>query len=360
MLLDVGCETVVVYLDLTNIVADDEALTKIFAAKGASALLPCLSCKNVLAAGRDCGSSGYFVGVDCLEVSQFDCGSDEDFFARMDAVNNARKDWENGTDTKKNYESLEVTMGTTSNIFGLLAAPDLRDVVRPAKIITHDIQHICFCGGVVGIELHQFLLKLKAAVGLEPHHIRDCLKANWSFPCHRKTSGAAMSELFCPARMDASNAASRFKGQASELLGVYTMLRHIVVEHIGKVPARLNRVKKEYDSFMAMCDVCDSVRVYKACGWKSSADFLSTVQLYLRKFNSAYGIDGDDVRYAVPKHHKLLHTPRQIQRDGFMLDNWTTERKNGIVKKAFEHTHNNRSWMKKTPQQIPLGRVNWT
>ena len=133
--------------------------------------------------------------------------------------------------------------------------------------------------------------------------------------------------------MEASNAASRFKGKASELLAIYTILRHIVVEHIAAVPDRLNRVEKEFESFMAMCDVCDSVRVYKSGGWKSSDAFLSTVQRYLTKFNSAYGFDGEDVRYAVPKHHKLLYAPRQIDRDGFMMDNWTTERKNGIVNK---------------------------
>ena len=209
-------------------------------------------------------------------------------------------------------------MGMQSNRCGLLAARDLRGLLRPERVITHDIQHICFCGGVVGIELHLILLKIKEAIGLEPHHIRQWLEADWQFPDHRNTSGAAMSKLFCPARLEASNAANRFKGQASELLGVYTMLRHILDEHIGKVPDRLNRVKKEFESSMAMCDVCDSVRLYKAGGWKNSADFLSNVQLYLRKFREAYGIDGDDVRNAVPKHHKLMHTPRQVQRDGFI------------------------------------------
>ena len=125
-----------------------------------------------------------------------------------------------------------------SNFYGLLAATDLRCYVRPADIITHDVQHICFCGGVVGVELYQFLLKLKEAVGMEPHHIRPCLEATWSFPDHRKASGVALSRLFSPERMESSNAASRFKGQASELLAVYTMLRHIVVEHVGKVPER--------------------------------------------------------------------------------------------------------------------------
>ena len=281
--------------------------------------------------------------VACPGVSRFDCCDNQDFFDRMDAVNNARKDGENRIVTKKHYESLERTMGMQSNCYGLLAAPDLRCYVRPADIITHDVQHICFCGGVVGVELYQFLKKLKEAVGMEAHHIRPCLQANWSFPGHRKDSGRALSDLFSPARMEASNAASRFKGQASELLAIDTMLRHIVVEHIGKVPDRLHRAQKEFESFMAMCDVCDSVRLYKSGGWENSAAFLSTVQLYLMKFYTAYGLDGDEVRYAVPKHHKLLHTPRQIDRDGFMMDNWTTERKNGIVKKAFEHTHNDSS-----------------
>ena len=85
----------------------------------------------------------------------------------MAAVNNARTDWENGIATKKHYESLEKTMGMQSNINGLLAATDVRCHVRPADIITHDVQHICFAGGVVGVELYLFLRKLKEAVGME-------------------------------------------------------------------------------------------------------------------------------------------------------------------------------------------------
>ena len=172
-------------------------------------------------------------------------------------------------------------MSMQSIVYGLLAPPDLRCYVRPADIITHDVQHICFCGGVVGVELYQFLRKLKQAVRMDWDHIRHCLQATWSLPDHRKASGAALSHLFSPARMEASTAASRFKGQASELLAIYTIVRHIVVEHIAAVPDRLNRVQKEYESFMAMCEVCDSVRLYKSGGWKNGAAFLSTVQLYL-------------------------------------------------------------------------------
>ena len=171
MLFDIEGAQFVPHVSLANIIADDEALTKIFAAKGAAAILPCLSCKNVLAAGRDCRISNYFVTVACPDVSRFDCCTNQDFFDRMDAVNNARKYRGNRIVTKKHYESLERTMGMQSNCYGLLAATDLRCYVRAADIITHDVQHICFCGGVVGVDMHQFLLKLKEAVGMESHHI---------------------------------------------------------------------------------------------------------------------------------------------------------------------------------------------
>ena len=145
-------------------------------------------------------------------------------------------------------------MGMQSNPRGLLAATDLRPYLRPAAIITHDVQHICCCGGVVGVELYQFLQKVKEEIGMEWHHIRPCLQAAWSFPDHRKASGAALSGLLSPARMETSTPALRFKGQASELLALYTMLRYIFVKHIASVPDRFNRVEKEFESFMR--DVC--------------------------------------------------------------------------------------------------------
>ena len=121
----------------------------------------------------------------CPDVSRFDCCSNQDFFERIEEVNKARQDWENRSVTKAAYELKEKTMGMQSNAFGLLAAQDLRGFVRPADIITHDVQHICFCSGVVGVELHLFLRTIRDKIGMQGHHIKGFLQAAWSFPDHR-------------------------------------------------------------------------------------------------------------------------------------------------------------------------------
>ena len=71
---------------LTNLLADDDALTKVYCVRGAAGLLPCLECKNVLAADRRVVPGGYFVTVACSDPNRFDMLDDQDHWDRVDKL----------------------------------------------------------------------------------------------------------------------------------------------------------------------------------------------------------------------------------------------------------------------------------
>ena len=74
------------FAKLTNLLADDDALTKVYCVKGAGGLLPCLECKNVLAADRSVVPGGYFVTVACSDPKRFDMLDDQDQWDRVDQL----------------------------------------------------------------------------------------------------------------------------------------------------------------------------------------------------------------------------------------------------------------------------------
>ena len=54
---------------------------------------------------------------------------------------------------------------------------------------------------------------------------------------------------------------------------------------------------------------------------------LNAIELHLRAFTAAYG------EAAVhPKHHLMLHLPRQLQRDSRLIDCFVHERKHRVIK----------------------------
>ena len=131
--------------------------------------------------------------------------------------------------------------------------------------------------------------------------------------------------MFERPRFKSREVAEKFKGQASEALGVYTLIRHIVETHVAPKPERMALLHNEVASFRAMSKIADVVRTYKAGGAIAELCFDGLVRDHMDKFDHAYS--DVETTNALPKHHKTLHIPSQTARDKMMLDCWVTERK---------------------------------
>ena len=99
---------------LTNLLADDDALTKVYCVRGAAGLLPCLECKNVLAADRRVVPGGYFVTVACSDPNMFDMLDDQDHWDRVDKLEEHFQTKKNKLQTHKNKDRFQTTK-TNSN-----------------------------------------------------------------------------------------------------------------------------------------------------------------------------------------------------------------------------------------------------
>ena len=245
-----------------------------------------------------------------------------------------------------------MTLGVTYNPYGTLACVLLRAHFAPATVITHDVMHVCFSNGIVGSELYWFFKHLWKKLHIDYSSFRVLIAASWEFPHHRQATGSDLAQIFEPARVESSAKAEKWKAQASETLGAYALIRHIVETVVVTCPRRKAALEKELRSFRWMCKVADIVRTFKAGQTTCTEEFEEAVRSHLAAFTQAYssamGVDAP-VR---PKHHKALHVPAQCERDGLQLDCWVTERKIGSCKRCFQHVHNTRAFERSALSRI--------
>ena len=152
---------------MTNLLADDEALTRIYDVRGASSLLPCSQCKTVVPDATDVSGQEYFVNVSCSDERRFDQTTDQDMWDRVDKVEDAHAKWQRKETYKYEFENKEKTLGVKWNPDGLLADRPSRRHFKPSQVITHDVQHVLFANGTVATECYAILAAFKTKLGID-------------------------------------------------------------------------------------------------------------------------------------------------------------------------------------------------
>ena len=122
---------------------------------------------------------------------------------------------------------------------------------------------------------------------------------------------------------------------ASELLGVYPALRHLVVESL----LGSEKMAKHIEALLALMEMCDHCKQAVRCRTRVRAMELASkmdevVPKYFEAFKAAYGTE--NMRF---KHHQLLHLSDQLRADGFLMACWALERKHIATKQAMNHVH---------------------
>ena len=158
--------------------------------------------------------------------------------------------------------------------------------IVPAASITHDVQHVLFANGTVATECYVLSAAFKTKLGIAWSELAGVVGAAWSWSAHRRAAGSTLHKMFEGPRFKSSDAAEKFKGQASEVLGVYTLIRHIVETHVAPKPDRMALLHKEVESFRALCRVADVVRTYKAGGAPAELRFRDLVEYHMKNLGS--------------------------------------------------------------------------
>jgi hypothetical protein len=152
--------------------ADEAALKISTDFKGASGVLPCMKCKNVMynRALRAIVAGDYCVGLDCTVFTRFDCRTDQDMWDAIDHLMASRVTMGVG-----NFKEEEKIYGLGCNPHGFFFNAD-RKFVLPMSTLRFEPAHIWFAG-VANEEIANIMETLESLRS----KITCCMVVDWLF-----------------------------------------------------------------------------------------------------------------------------------------------------------------------------------
>ena len=311
----------IVFAKLGCIIADESAIKHTFATKGASGLLPCLKCKNVVLADHgllENDRSNYLVDISAL--TGYDPTTDLEMWHKCDKLSALVS---RGC-TKTQLEQLEKILGLNHMPAGVLADMELREYVPPCTSTVYDPMHCVYSNGIAPQELHLFLGVCKDHLGITYSNLDTWCSANWK--THSNNDKAAHGVF--SARKEAASK-DNFKAMASEVMAIFPLISHFVETVVR--PRCPDDMKDAVESFAMLYRAHSLLTVLKRNSSKinrQSCDELKVMfREHLRLFQKAYG--KEQVR---PKHHLTQHLADQIFEHKLVIDCWPCERKHRALK----------------------------
>jgi len=325
-------QPLVIYARMTDLFSDGDGLRSALDWKGAKALKPCYYHWNIIRKASDIEGPEY-VDICCADASMFRRWKPEELESAIDMLSEAQKRVDEGTMTATRLQQLEKATGFNANRFGLVADVRLRRWVRVVAAAMYDWMHCSLQDGTLTTEVYLFSQACHT-VGIHNRDLKEYLRAEWEFPRGTGCKGKLLYRVFDDYRSHSSESAERLKASASELLGLYGILRHwAAVEFEGRP-----ELDAERKSLNAACRVVDLfLRAKRGLATPSAAagELLHALNEHMVLFLAAYG------RGAVkPKHHWLFDAALQLQARNIVIDAFVIERIHLRVKRQAEVVKN--------------------
>ena len=329
-------DATLVFGKLLCLIADESAIKHTYATKGASGLVPCMKCKNVVLIGHDIlenDASGYF--VDLSATSGFDLATDADIWAKFDKITSMKT----AGATAAALQQMEKALGINCVPNGILADEELRSHVLPIKHTAYDSMHCLFSNGIASQEMHLFLQLCSQHLGITFGHMEDWCKAGWRTAKHIGSGATAAIAVFSSRREQLSK--DGFKGIASELLAIFPLMRHFIETVVKpRCPECMQDALASFAKLREAVAILNSMKRDSSTITQSRCDHLkSTLATHLRLFKVAYGPD-----HVRPKHHLCQHIPDQVLAHKMVIDCWPCERKHRSMKRLAGTIDNTRNF----------------
>ena len=333
-----GGEVYVLKAKLACVLSDGEGLKVAFDWKGSSSMKPCLVHYNVFKKDSDLSHRRPgFCEISCADASCFRTWLQVDVSRTMGMLNDAARRLQAGTITKIKFERLSKALGFNSNEYSLWTDPKLSiysttDLVRS---ITYDWMHSCLQDGTLTTEMWVFIQKCSDTLGVTSADLHNFLKDSaWQWPAATRAKSKSLHRVFDSYRSSSSETANKLKASASELLGLYGMLRHFVEVKIDVCDA----LAAHRASFEAACDVVDVILLCKR-RVVDIAEGAAALERAVAKHMTLHRLAYGDI-HLKPKHHWMMHIGQQLQRDSCIVDAFVVERCHLLVKSIAEHVRN--------------------
>ena len=268
--------------------------------------------KSILREGEE-----FFKDLTCIDLKAFRHRTDEDLWDNADTLELLQPQLSIDA-----FEQKEQGFGLNYVKGGLLWDRELRPMVRPITILTHDPTHTMFAKGVAVTEL-SMLIPLLNGAGCTWEHIRGFLTLGWVRP-RAFRRGPALHAMFSPQRQKHFQAYGKLAAFASEALSVVAPLCHLFQSTLSIRQA----LPLEVDSFAKLALLCRCLNRGKFGLLRP--DELEHAQYqhgeaYLRTY------DGEGVSL---KFHNEGKMGGQLRRDQFLMDTFPCERKHSLLKEA--------------------------
>ena len=320
-------EPLVIYARNSGIIADGKAHKQNYGVKGASGLMPCDCCDNVVAKGlldpyaaRRISVGGDNVDICCPTLALCRQRSSQDIFDDADNLHSLyprMKDRGDRAINKGDFEQIEQATGITYNPDGVLLDLGLRDIAPPLETIKKDWAHIYVCKGIASDEMWMLFPRLKA-VGVTRVNIKSEMEG-YTWPKHQRTGSCVNAQTaFGEKRWESCTRADTFKVGGSETLAIFPVLLEVTAACQTQLPA-------EYACLSKMCKIIDTILAMKYGHVEISARnctlLQDTIEDHFVSHMDLYGM-----AHIVPKWHDALHLAKQFLKDGTVFDTITNER----------------------------------
>ncbi len=235
---------ILVHFRLGAIIADEDALIRLWCSKSAAGTLPCFFCP-VLA--KDCQLKQRDPSLHDITSSEYAAipkYTDEDKWKKTDTLIEAKSRM-----TATKFAEMEQGFGLKWAPQGILSDVQLRPFVRPVKFSRHDPMHVLYSNDIVGIDIWQYLLALKRECGRFLTDLREYASNPKWHAC--QSQPVNIVEVLAPIKEKMDRDA--LKGQASDFILLYPFVRFYAETEAPKAGA----MEAPYDSLMVLCEILD-------------------------------------------------------------------------------------------------------
>ena len=321
-------EHLVIFASNFGIIADGKAHKQNYSIKGASGMMPCDTCSNLVAKGLLDPSNpshipnpdGDLVDICCPSLARCKKRSSDDIFNDADVLHRLYPRMIDRTDReirKVDFEHIEMSTGITYNPHGVLWDVNLRGIAPPLETVKKDWAHIYLCKGIVADEMWTLFARLKT-VGVTHLDIKTEME-RYTWPQHHRTGTCVNAwTAFGEKRWASSSEAKTFKIGASESLSIFPVVLVVAAKYQDRIPA-------EYKCFRTMCEIVDTILAMK-CGHveineETCHPLHERIEAHFASHLELYGNAN-----VTPKWHDSLHLATQFLADGQIFDTLTNER----------------------------------
>ena len=327
-----------IFAKLRILISDGDGLRLAFSWRGASSIKPCLKHCNVLKRDSDLVHRGEgFVEITEHNYELFKQRSTRKFYESIDKVAAAHRKRIAGRISQGLHDRIVKIQGFNYCHGGLPFDLTLRrhgiDVFQATRI---DWMHSALQDGALTIEIHLFITACQSMCNKGYEDVKAYFQLPWIFPQYQRSKGAGLYRIFSEYRRNKDGVMDKLRASATELIGMYSILRHWAESEIGDREEMSNHVA----SLRAGCKVVDIIQMAKKQVLPmrpASLALRKAIRIWFQLHKSVYG-----EQHFKPKHHWLFDVADQFANDPMVFDQLIVERLHLTVKHHGERVDNMR------------------